>query len=166
MIRSYLLIPLVILAGIFGPFFGVSHETRTKDISWVEHVRFMPVQSAWAHSHVPQQLRETLPRRCENRDTPYQSGIASWYGPGFHGRLMANGKAFNMHAYTVAHKHLPLGTRVCISNPRNGKTILATVTDRGPFVKGRVVDLSKKIAEELDIIQRGHAPVEIHIENS
>jgi rare lipoprotein A len=76
---------------------------------------------------------------------------------------MANGRIFNMHDYTVAHRRLPLGTRVCISNPQNGKWVFATVTDRGPYIHGRVVDLSKRVAQDLDIMDSGVAPVKIYV---
>lgn len=72
-------------------------------------------------------------------------GIASWYGPGFHGRLTASGEIFNQYAMTVAHKQLPFGTTIRITNIRNGKSVIAKVNDRGPFIKGRVLDLSKGV---------------------
>lgn len=82
---------------------------------------------------------------------------ASYYAHRFHGRRMANGKPFNMHAYTVAHKTLRLGTKVRLS--RNGKSVIATVTDRGPYIRGRELDLSYQLAKELGMIKRGVAPV-------
>lgn len=163
-IRTYLLVPLVILAGIFGPFFGISQEKRTKDISIFGPLNLLTIGIAEARAHEGGTHRATSTgRACNPRTEPYQIGSASWYGPGFHGRLMANQRTYNMHDYTVAHPHLPFGTRVCIVNKNNGKTILAMVTDRGPFAKGRIVDLSKRIAEDLDVIEPGHAPVELHI---
>ncbi len=72
---------------------------------------------------------------------------------------MANGATYNMYALTVAHRKLPLGTHVCIQNPENGKAVLATVTDRGPYVNGRIIDLSQKVAEVLGITERGTAYV-------
>ena len=88
---------------------------------------------------------------CDFTEKPFQSGTASWYGPGFHGRPMANQKPYDMYAATVAHKHLPLGTRVCIRNPANERVVVATVTDRGPYVGKRIIDLSKGVANALDI---------------
>ncbi len=98
---------------------------------------------------------------CNLSDSPYERGTASWYGPGFHGKLAANGKPFDMEAATVAHKELPLGTRLCIKNPANGRVVIATVTDRGPFIKGRIIDLSKGVARALEI--DGLAKVEIFL---
>jgi rare lipoprotein A len=80
-----------------------------------------------------------------------QSGIASWYGPGFQGRLMANGKRFNQYAMTAAHKTLPFGTVVKVINPKTKKSVKVTVTDRGPYVGGRIIDLSKKAGADLGI---------------
>lgn len=92
-----------------------------------------------------------------------QIGMASWYGGFHHGRLMANGKRFNMYANTVAHRTLPLGTKVTVTNLRNGKTIEATVTDRGPYAKQRVLDVSRGIATKLDMLKSGVASVEITV---
>lgn len=82
---------------------------------------------------------------------------ASYYAHYFHGRKMANGKPFNMYGYTVAHKTLPLGTRVRVS--RGGKSIDVTVTDRGPYKPGRELDLSYQVAKDLGLIEPGVAPV-------
>ena len=88
-----------------------------------------------------------------------QRGVASWYGPGFHGRLTANGEKFDMHELTAAHKTLPFGTRVLVHNPRTGKEVVVRINDRGPFIKGRVIDLSKAAAKALGFNARGHDAV-------
>ena len=88
-----------------------------------------------------------------------QRGVASWYGPGFHGRLTANGERFDMNELTAAHKTLPFGTRVLVHNPRTGKEVVVRINDRGPFIKGRVIDLSKAAAKALGIKGRGHDAV-------
>lgn len=75
------------------------------------------------------------------------TGIASWYGPGFHGRKTASGERFNQNALTAAHKTLPFGTIVAVTH--KGKTIRVRINDRGPFIKGRVIDLSKAAARAL-----------------
>ncbi len=98
---------------------------------------------------------------CDLSEKPFQKGTASWYGPGFNGKQMANGARYNMSAATVAHKKLPLGTRVCIRNPLNLRVVVATVTDRGPYVGARIIDLSKGVATALDI--DGLAKVEIFV---
>lgn len=88
-------------------------------------------------------------------------GIASWYGPGFHGKLTASGEPYNMHDFTCAHKTFPLGSRLRVTNLLNGKSVLVTVNDRGPFVDGREIDLSYAAADRLDIIGPGTAKVKI-----
>lgn len=91
---------------------------------------------------------------------------ASWYGPGFHGRQMANGDRYNQYAMTVAHRTLPFGTTLCIKNPENGVTVVAKVTDRGPYESvyrpgkaPRDIDLSKGVADKLGVTEQGIARV-------
>ena len=80
---------------------------------------------------------------------------ASWYGPRFHGRTTANGEIYDQTAYTAAHKSLPFGTLLRITNPRNNKTLIVRINDRGPYIPGRQLDLSKAAAEELGIVHSG-----------
>lgn len=81
--------------------------------------------------------------------------VASWYGQAFHGRAMANGAPYDMYAATIAHRELPLGTRVELENPETGRKVVAVVTDRGPFVEGRDVDLSYGVARALSLVEKG-----------
>jgi rare lipoprotein A (peptidoglycan hydrolase) len=81
--------------------------------------------------------------------------VASWYGKEHHGRPMANGVPYDMHAPTIAHKELPLGTRVLLENPATGEKATATVTDRGPYIAGRDVDLSYHLAQRLSLERQG-----------
>ena len=82
---------------------------------------------------------------------PIQTGAASWYGPGFHGKRTANGETFNTNALTAAHKTLPFGTQVRVKNERTGKSVVVRINDRGPYAHGRVIDLSKAAAEAVGI---------------
>ena len=91
-----------------------------------------------------------------------EAGMASWYGSAFQGRRTASGERFDMNQLTAAHKTLPLGTVVQVRNPLNGKTVDVTINDRGPFIKGRVIDLSYRAALALGIVQAGRLPVEVH----
>lgn len=75
---------------------------------------------------------------------------ASWYGGKFHGRLTASGERYNMHALTAAHKTLPFGTKVKVTNLRNNKSVVVRINDRGPFIKGRVIDLSKTANQKIN----------------
>jgi rare lipoprotein A len=91
-----------------------------------------------------------------------EAGMASWYGSAFQGRRTASGERFDMNQLTAAHKTLPLGTVVQVRNPLNGKTVDVTINDRGPFIKGRIIDLSYRAALALGIVQSGRQPVEVH----
>lgn len=91
------------------------------------------------------------------------SGVASYYGKRFHGRLTANGERFNMNAMTAAHKTLPFGTKVRVTNKRNGKSVVVRINDRGPFIKGRHIDLSRGAATRIGLIATGHARVKLDI---
>lgn len=91
------------------------------------------------------------------------TGKASYYGPGFHGRKCANGEVFDMYKLTCAHKTLPFGTMLKVTNQANGKSTIVEVTDRGPYVGGRILDLSKGAAMEIDMIAAGVASVTIEV---
>ena len=82
---------------------------------------------------------------------PLQKGVASWYGPGFHGKKTAIGERFNTHDLTAAHKTLPVGTQLRVTNERTGKSVVVRINDRGPYAHGRVIDLSKAAAQAVGI---------------
>ncbi len=90
-------------------------------------------------------------------------GIASWYGPNFHGKKTANGETFNQNAISAAHKTLPIPSIVMVTNLENNKKLEIRINDRGPFVRGRIIDLSKKSAEILGILKSGTAKVRVQI---
>lgn len=91
------------------------------------------------------------------------ASLASWYGPGFHGRRTANGEVFNQNALTAAHKSLPFGTRVKVTNLNNGKSVIVRINDDGPHIPGRVIDLSKGAAARIGMLSSGVAPVRLQI---
>jgi rare lipoprotein A len=94
-------------------------------------------------------------------DTPYdQKGLASWYGNKFHGRPTSSGEVYNMYAMTAAHATLPIPSYARVRNPSNGREVIVRINDRGPFHKGRIIDLSYTAALKLDLL-RGVAPVEV-----
>lgn len=97
----------------------------------------------------------------KDADDYRERGTASWYGRQFHGRKTASGETYDMHALTAAHKTLPMGTYVRAHNLHNGKTVDVRINDRGPFVRGRVIDLSYEAAKRIGVIGPGTAPVEI-----
>ncbi len=92
-----------------------------------------------------------------------ESGMASWYGPNFHGKLTANGETYDMNGFTAAHRTLPFNTEVLVENLDNGKTVKVRINDRGPFAKDRVIDLSKSAASKVDMIGPGTARVRIYL---
>jgi rare lipoprotein A len=90
-------------------------------------------------------------------------GRASWYGPPYHNRRGSNGEIYNMHAMTAAHRTLPLGSIVRVTNLKTGKSALVRITDRGPFIPGRVIDLSLAAAHKLDVYSPGVAEVKVEV---
>jgi rare lipoprotein A len=97
------------------------------------------------------------------RAQPPSEGLASWYGPGFAGRLTANGEIFDPSAMTAAHRSLPFDSRVRVTNLNNGSSVVVRINDRGPFVAGRVIDLSRASAELLGMMGSGVAPVRLDL---
>lgn len=91
------------------------------------------------------------------------TGIASWYGPGFHGKTTSNGETYNQNAFTAAHKTLPMNTIVSVTNLDNGRKTTVRINDRGPFVDNRVIDVSKAVATRLDMLKSGTAPVKLEV---
>lgn len=92
-----------------------------------------------------------------------ETGIASWYGHPYHGRRAANGEIYDMDALTAAHRTLPFGTRVLVENQTNGNSVEVRITDRGPFVGGRIIDLSRAAARRIELIGPGTAKVRLVI---
>ncbi len=95
--------------------------------------------------------------------TYYESGQATWYGSGAHGNYTASGEVFNMYEYTAAHKYLPFGTKVRVTDTQSGRSVIVRINDRGPFGAGRVIDLSYQAAQDLGIVSKGVAPCTIEI---
>ncbi len=90
-----------------------------------------------------------------------QQGLASWYGPGLHGRLTASGERFDKEELTAAHRSFAFGSRVCVRSAATGRTVVVRINDRGPFAPGRVIDLSQAAAQELGMVGLGIKPVEL-----
>lgn len=91
------------------------------------------------------------------------SGQASWYGAYHHGKKTASGERFNQNALTAAHRSLAFGTRVKVTNTLNNKSVVVRINDRGPYSKGRIIDLSRAAAKKIDMIQRGVVPVQLQV---
>ena len=103
----------------------------------------------------------TVPRGAKPLVT--ETGLASWYGPPYHNRRGSNGEVYNMNAMTAAHRTLPLGSIVRVTNIKTGHSVLVRITDRGPFIPGRIVDLSLAAARKIDVVQPGVAEVKVEL---
>ena len=116
-----------------------------------------------AAAEAPAQADSNLPYtgECDAGAVVSHKARASWYGPGFNGRKTANGEIFNMNAMTAAHKTLKLGTRVLVTNLDNGLQAVLRVNDRGPYIKGRTLDVSKRAADVLDFRDEGTARIRL-----
>lgn len=106
----------------------------------VDGVRYTPIPSSWGYK---------------------EQGIASWYGDDFHGKSTANGECYNMYAFTAAHKTLPLPTIARVTNLENNRSIIVKINDRGPYARGRILDLSYAAAQSLGVVGHGTAPVQV-----
>ena len=92
-----------------------------------------------------------------------ETGIASWYGPGFHGKETANGETYDQHAMTAAHRTLPMPSLVRVTNLENGRSVKVRINDRGPYAHGRIIDMSKRAAELLGFVNQGTAKVRVQV---
>jgi rare lipoprotein A len=128
--------------------FGVSIKEIARTNNIADPDRIYPGQKI--RIRVPDAAEKATPEVPERSEV-----VASWYGKEYHGKPMANGKTYNMYANTIAHRTLPLGTKVELTNPDTGQIVRAVVTDRGPFIDGRDVDLSYSIAKKLNMVDKG-----------
>lgn len=108
-------------------------------------------------------LNKTIPWGGLITQAQQYSGMASWYGPKFHGRRTASGEIFNQHGLTAAHRSLPFGTQVRVTNRRNGRSVVVRINDRGPRKQSRIIDLSSAAANAIGLKQAGVAPVTVEI---
>ncbi|HYV96252.1 MAG TPA: septal ring lytic transglycosylase RlpA family protein [Gemmatimonadaceae bacterium] len=107
--------------------------------------------------------RGALPTAPVPDRAPTQTGTASWYGPGFQGKQTSSGEVYDQNLLTAAHKTLPLGTRVRVTNVANGKAVDVRINDRGPFVGDRIIDLSRAAAEVIGMVAAGTALVRVDV---
>ncbi len=107
-------------------------------------------------------LRTTLNYECQHLSIP-MGGLASWYGFKDNGKDTASGKNFNENELTAAHRSLPFGTKVLVTNLENGRSVIVRITDRGPYIEGRIIDLSTAAAKALGMIQPGVVPVQVDV---
>ena len=100
---------------------------------------------------------------CAREPTHSLEGLASWYGHPHHGRATTSGRRYDMYQLTAAHRTLPLGTRVRVTNLTNGRSVIVTITDRGPSVDSRIIDLSYAAARRIHLIGPGTAPIRLQV---
>jgi rare lipoprotein A len=122
-----------------------------------------PAKNAVTPASVKPPQKPTATAANKNRVKARKQGMASWYGPGFHGRRTASGERFNAGDLTAAHRYLPFGTRVRVTNARTGRSVVVRINDRGPFSGGRVIDLSRGAAAAIGVFQSGVAPVLLEV---
>ena len=136
---------------------------------WRNALLLFALSSAAAHAQEdsdPVGWGETPAMEIVEPATPEREvgrGIASWYGPRFHGRRTASGERYDMNAFTAAHRTLPFGTLVKVTSLVNGKTVEVRINDRGPHIRKRVIDLSREAAKVLGLIDAGTKPVVISV---
>jgi rare lipoprotein A len=118
-----------------------------------------PEQGKEVEEAPPEEI--TIP--ADAKPLAVETGLASWYGPPYHNRRGSNGEVYNMHAMTAAHRTLPLGSIVRVTNPKTGHSALVRITDRGPFIEGRILDLSLAAAQKIDVWQPGTALVRMEV---
>ena len=117
-----------------------------------------PIESAQS-----QPAHETIEVPKGAKPLLVETGLASWYGAPYHNRRGSNGEIYDMHALTAAHRTLPLGSVVRVTNPANGNSVVVRITDRGPFIAGRIIDLSQAAAQQIGLIKRGTAEVRVEV---
>ena len=120
-----------------------------------------PASEAPGPANVEAPAAHAAPATPSAPDGLIDQGLASWYGKRFHGRRTASGERYDMHAFTAAHKTLPFGTRVRVRSVRTGQEVVVRINDRGPFRRGRVIDLSQAAINALGLRQRGVTAVEL-----
>lgn len=144
-LRLFIIVPLT-LACTLGLFIEKSHASKQK--------RIPATQKPYV---IKNRLYSPLPSAIGYEEL----GVASWYGKDFHGRATSNGERYNMHDITAAHKLLPMHTMLLVENLDNGKEIIVRVNDRGPFIQGRIIDLSYGAAKKIALVHSGTARVKI-----
>ncbi len=148
----------VVIAGLLGMLpLAASSAASPEDSA----VQIDPATSAAVIELVPVLPSPEVTAPSAPQETVIGQGSASYYAAKFHGRRTASGESFDNNAMTAAHRTLPFGTMVRVTNPSTGASVVVRINDRGPFTRGRMIDVSRAAAEELGLIARGHATVEL-----
>lgn len=175
-VLQWRLTALVAMAALSSAFHGcgiISDGISPSPVSPVESVTgrlshekpephiFAPPVAKLPPSPEPDQLPPIAKIPTPAQPTMVETGLASWYGPGFHGKLTASGEVFNQEKFTAAHRTLPWGSRVKVTNLANGKSVAVRINDRGPFGNGRIIDVSRAAARVLGMVGSGIATVRV-----
>ena len=138
----------------------ISAVDQNSETSPTAEISGEPQQAEQGNSQLP-----TLAKGFKRgrRSSSGGGGMASWYGSDFHGRRSASGEIYNQNTLTAAHRSLPFGTRVRVTNVHNNRSVVVRINDRGPFIGGRVIDLSTAAARNLGMMGSGVAPVRIQV---
>jgi len=137
----------------------MKHQLTTRPGLIMVFLTVLACSAAPRYTATPGGIRRQLPGTVRW----VQEGVASYYADQFHGRRTANGETFDMHALTAAHQTLPFNTRVRVTNLDNGRSVVVRINDRGPFVKGRIIDLSYGAAKNVGLIGPGTARVRLEV---
>ncbi len=145
--------------------FGLVNSSENKPVEQTE-VTISAETVENTETEVPVKTIENAARTAKKEVKPANeilNGKASYYADKYHGRTTANGETFDKRAMTAAHKSLPFNTNVKVTNLDNGKSVVVRINDRGPYIKGRIIDLSEKAAEDIGMIRKGVVNVEVEI---
>ena len=148
----------LVIAGLLGMLPLAASSAASPEDSGVQ---IDPATSAAVIELVPVLPTPEVTAPSAPQETVTGQGSASYYAAKFHGRRTASGEPFNNNAMTAAHRTLPFGTLVRVTNPSTGASVVVRINDRGPFTRGRMIDVSRAAAEQLGLVQRGHATVEL-----
>ena len=159
---------LLLMALFLGPSVGASpsgEEFLVEDITEIrEAITIQDVRTVVPVRPLPAPPRQiATPKPTPSKLIEGVQGAASWYGPGFYGRTTANGERFSKGTLTAAHRTLPFGTKVRVTNLSNGRSVVVRINDRGPFKYHRVIDLAHGAASQLQMMQAGEVPVKLEI---
>jgi len=153
-VRSCAVAVLVLyLLSASGPLYGA--EKNSPELSSTA------TESQVLDANMPYEVNGEIYYPLQSVENYSEAGIASWYGPDFHGKRTSNKEVYNMHSMTAAHRTLPFGTRVKVINLENRREAVVRINDRGPFARKRVIDLSRGAAEKLGIVRTGTARVKL-----
>lgn len=140
---------------------GLKYRTQSSSTSPSFQNTPIPASEQTAEASIPYRVDGTTYYPVANAQGYSKEGIASWYGPKFHGKKTSSGEVYNMHSLTAAHKTLPFDTRVRVTNKLNNRSVVVRINDRGPFVGKRIIDLSYGAGVKIDMMENGTVPVRI-----